>query len=225
VIADALKLTFTLLSDTTFGRGDGVVGEVDAEVQHDELGLPYFGGRTLKGVLVMECADLLFALNQSESGRWWNAAAMLFGLPGSTEKATGALIVGDACLPSELCEAVRFATSKGRKAPLLAEQILASLTTIRKQTANDVATGAPQDETLRAMRVVLRKTTFTAPLRFRIEVGDDELALLAACVQALRRLGTGRHRGRGEVEAHLTNVQGLQVTDHFDRFVAEVAHA
>lgn len=40
-----LWLKFTLLSDTAFGRGDGVAGLVDAEVLHDPYGLPYLGGK------------------------------------------------------------------------------------------------------------------------------------------------------------------------------------
>jgi len=218
-----LKLNFKLKSDATFGRGDGVPGEVDAEVQYDTLGLPYYGGRALKGVLVMECADLLFALKQKEGDRWWNAAARLFGTPGSTAETTGALIVGDAGLSQALRDAVRYAILPDRESSLSARQILASLTTIRKQTASDVETGAPQDQTLRAMRVVLRETTFVAPLRFQFDVGQDELALVAACVAAVRRLGTGRNRGRGEVEAWLTDEQGLSVSAHFDRFASEVA--
>jgi len=43
-------LNFTLLSDTTFGRGEGVPGLVDEEVEHDRYGLPYLRGRTLERV-------------------------------------------------------------------------------------------------------------------------------------------------------------------------------
>lgn len=57
-------LKFTLKSDATFGRGDGVAGMVDSEVQHDSYGLPYLGGRTIKGLLGEECASILFALRQ-----------------------------------------------------------------------------------------------------------------------------------------------------------------
>jgi hypothetical protein len=216
-----LQLHFRLLSDATFGRGEGVPGEVDAEVQHDALGLPSFGARALKGVLVQECADVLYALNQIEGGHWWNAAAALFGRPGSTGEVAGALIVGDAQLPPALRQAVAYAVERG----MPRSQVLASLTTVRKQTANNVETGAPMDQTLRAMRVVLRGTEFIAPVHFRSEIGDDALALLAACVAGLRRLGMGRNRGRGEVEAWLTDQHNNPVTVHFDRFIAEVANA
>lgn len=217
-----LNLHFKLKSDTTFGRGDGVPGEVDAEVQHDALGLPFYGGRALKGILAMECADILFALGQEadEQGRWWKAAASLFGQPGSMGRTTGNLTVGDATLPGGLVAAVRQAVENKKISP---RQILASLTTTRAQTSNDVETGAPQDETLRTMRVVLRNTVFCSPLRFRSAPGPDEMALLAACVSSLRRLGTGRHRGRGEIEAWLTDAQNTALTSDLDYFFKEAA--
>jgi hypothetical protein len=219
-----LQLRFKLLSDATFGRGEGVPGEVDAEVQHDDLGMPYFGARALKGVLAQECADLLYALGQkSEKDRWWQAAAMLFGRPGSSNDDAGALIVGDAQLPPKLRQAIAYAVIKTQG--ISRSQVLASLTTVRKQTANSVETGAPMDQTLRAMRVVLRGTEFIAPLRFRTAVSEDALALLAACVASLRRLGMGRNRGRGEVEAWLTDAQGNPTAKYLERFMTEVAQA
>jgi len=219
-----LQLRFRLLSDATFGRGEGVPGEVDAEVQHDDLGMPYFGARALKGVLAQECADLLYALGQkSEKDRWWQAAAMLFGRPGSSNDDAGALIVGDAQLPPKLRQAIAYAVIKTRG--ISRSQVLASLTTVRKQTANSVETGAPMEQTLRAMRVVLRGTEFIAPLRFRTAVSEDALALLAACVASLRRLGMGRNRGRGEVEAWLTDDQGNPAAKYLERFMTEVAQA
>ncbi|BCX03532.1 MAG: hypothetical protein KatS3mg053_1470 [Candidatus Roseilinea sp.] len=163
-----LYLHIKLKSDATFGRGEGTPGEVDAEMQHDVLGLPYYGGRALKGVLAQECADLLHALDQQEGGRWWRAGKELFGTPGSTSAAAGVLTVGDAQLPEALRAAVAYAVGRG----LSTSQVLRALTAVRKQTANDIATGAPQDETLRAMRVVLRETEFVAPLSFLAHPSD-----------------------------------------------------
>ena len=91
-------LKLTLLSDTTFGRGDGVAGLVDAEVRHDRYGLPYLGGKTLKGLLGAACAEVLSALEKSEVSDlpdWQEAAAFLFGVPGSGLEHAGKLKVGD----------------------------------------------------------------------------------------------------------------------------------
>lgn len=53
------KMKIQLLSDTTFGRGDGVAGLIDQEVEHDADGFPYLRGRTLKGLLSEECDNLI----------------------------------------------------------------------------------------------------------------------------------------------------------------------
>ena len=58
-------LQMILRSEATFGRGDGLAGVVDAEVQHDAYGLPFLGGKTLKGMLAALGEEILFALSLS----------------------------------------------------------------------------------------------------------------------------------------------------------------
>lgn len=213
-------LKFTLKSDATFGRGDGVAGVVDSEVQHDRYGLPYLSGRTLKGLLGEECAGILFALEQQGKAKpWYEAAQRLFGSPGSGAAEQSLMHVGDARIPKELYQAVERGIARGE---LTREQVLHSLTAIRRQTAMDVETGAPQQETLRSMRVILRETPFEAELSFWVEPPSDDLALLAACIKAWRRAGTGRNRGRGELVARLYDAQGKDITDCYFAHFKEV---
>lgn len=216
------RLAFTLDSDATFGRGDGLAGVVDAEVQHDEDGLPYLGGRALKGMLAEECANILFALGTSgKADAWYPAAYELFGAPGSEAQSQSILHVGHAQLPADLRSAVRIGI---RRKELTREQVLESLTTIRRQTAVNPVTGAPRDETLRAMRVILRQTPFEAELTFQSDPSSRTLALLAACVKGLRRAGQGRNRGRGRLTARLLDAAGQDITDtQFKLFKQEVA--
>jgi hypothetical protein len=221
-------LCFTLLSDATFGRGEGVAGLVDQEVDHDRYGLPYLRGRTLKGLLNEECANILYALNVQgvDLARWHAAAQRLFGGPGSTMDRDAKLRIGAARLPADLRRAVRQAL-QGQDATLSAVDVLDALTDIRHQTAVDEETGAPDAHTLRAMRVVLRQTAFEARLTFPRGSAQDDLPLLAACVLALRRAGTGRNRGRGHLKAFLHADQahrpGADITpDYFNAFAQEV---
>lgn len=209
-------LKFALKSDATFGRGDGVAGLIDSEVQHDAYGLPYLGGRALKGLLGEECANIIFALElQGKAQCWQETAQRLFGSPGSQDKDQSLLRISDAHLPEELCRAVKLGFERGE---LKRDEVLRSLTAIRRQTAIKVD-GAPKKETLRSMRVILRKTPFEATLTFLVDPKPDDLALLAACVKALRRAGTGRNRGRGKLEAQLRNEKGSNITQAcFDRF-------
>ena len=158
-------LKFQLESDATFGRGDGVAGVVDAEIQHDECGLPFLGGKTLKGLLGAECAEILFALtqmNHADLAAWQGAAQFLFGAPGSGMSEAGHLRVGDAQLPADLRLRLHreWQQLPETKRGLRRVANLDALTALRRQTAMDAATGAPKKNTLRSMRVILRETPF-----------------------------------------------------------------
>lgn len=195
-----LRLRFTLASDATFGRGDGVAGLLDEEIEYDEAtGLPFLRGRTLKGLLVEECASLLFALARQghpRLGELQRAARRLFGNPESTLEDDGLLHVGHAQLPEDLRRAVAADVEAKRLYPA---DVLESLTAIRRQTSINDA-GAPERGSLRAMRVLVRELTLSAEMTFDEAIGPTELALLAACALALRRAGTGRNRGRGRLK-------------------------
>lgn len=214
-------LKFILISDATFGRGDGIAGFIDAEVQHDLSGLPYLGGRTLRGLLNYECADILFALKERPAQKeiWTNVARRLFGNPGSSSDDAALMRVGDARLPQDLRRAIEAGIHQG----LPPDQVLASLTAIRRQTAIDEVGGAPLEGSLRSHRVILRQTPFEAELGFDEEPTPADLALLAACTKALRRAGSGRNRGRGELAARLNNAGGEDITGPcFAYFAQEV---
>lgn len=201
-------LKFELVSDATFGRGDGAAGVVDVEVQHDEWGCPYLGGRSLKGLLVCECAEILAALPEAIKPRWERTAQRLFGNPGSTLEDNALLFTGDARLPDDLCAAIAQDVQRGNPRR---EEVLESLTALRRQTAVDES-GVPKEHTLRTVRVVLRETPFEAKLRFAEDPNEDDLALLAACVKAFRRAGTGRNRGRGRLRAELLDANHKPIT-------------
>ncbi len=241
------RLQVTLESDATFARGEALPGVVDQEVEHDPAtGLPFIRGRVLKGLLVEACADILYALKQAKSRRLndlGKAAAYLFGAPGSSEDTQGALHVGPALLPKDLQKAVAEAIQLNWLRP---DELLDSLTAIRRQTSVDLDSGAPEEGSLRSTRVILRGTTFTADLDFtrpfpeagkeqearktQAEDGSSEgdggvqcedgvaLALLAACVKAARRGGLARNRGRGRLKMRLLKDRD-DVTDVcFQRF-------
>lgn len=234
-------LTFELLSEACFSRGDGVPGVVDVEVSHDDQGFPYLGGRALKGLLHAEATEIVAALERSAApslDRWVKAAERLFGCPGSELAQEGSLSVDDARMPADLRAgwAYELAEQVGdveeeerrRRLAILRSVVLSSLTTIRRQTSLDDS-GAPRAETLRAVRVVLRETPFLARLHFfgnsSPDEQADELALLAAAVKAWRRAGSNKTRGYGRVAAELRDtVDGPpRTSDHFSRFKAVVA--
>ncbi|MFB2981917.1 RAMP superfamily CRISPR-associated protein [Microseira sp. BLCC-F43] len=222
-------LKILLLSDTTFGRGDGVAGLIDQEVEHDPNGFPYLRGRTLKGLLSEECDNLITVISAPPPSRWIEAVEHLFGIPGSTLETISKMHVGDACLPPDLRREVgiqldqeRDRERRGQERRLTESDVLASLTTIRRQTSIDPEDGAPVEHSLRSSRVVIRDLTFTAQLLFEEKPTADMLALLAISTLALRRVGSVRNRGRGHVQCTLHDSNGKEVTqEHFRYFDQE----
>jgi len=198
-------INLTLKSAATFGRGDGVAGLVDREIEHDTHGFPFLRGKTLKGLLVESAENVVYALEklQGRSG-WMSAKEHLFGTGGRGLEERGILHIGDAQLPAALRSAVIRAPSEWKPV-----EVLDSLTGIRRQTAVNEF-GAPEHASLRSMRVLLPGITLEAPLSFAKEPTPQELQLLAAAVLDFRRAGTGRNRGRGWLRAELDSPEATQ---------------
>ncbi|MGI0485881.1 RAMP superfamily CRISPR-associated protein [Pantanalinema rosaneae CENA516] len=216
-----LQIRIQLLSDTTFGRGDGVAGLVDQEVEHDAYGFPYLRGRTLKGLLREECENLIAVLPTYQLD-WLDIAYRLFGEPGSELSSKGILHVGDACLPQDLRAAVakQIDIDAGQ---LTKTDILNSLTTIRRQTSIEALSGVPDKGSLRSARVIVRELELLANLDFEQEPTDAMKSLIAVGTLALRYVGSGRHRGRGHVRCTLHDTDGNDVTaQHTEMFGKEL---
>jgi hypothetical protein len=211
------QLKIKLLSDTTFGRGDGVAGLIDQEVEHDPFGFPYLRGRTLKGLLSEE-GDNLIAMLTNHRPSWERVACDLFGTLGSTIGTMGAVHVGDACLPEDLRQAVAFQI---KDETLTKTEVLDSLTTIRRQTSIDPQSGTADEGSLRSFRVVLRDLCFTADLIFEKMPSDEMRSLVAVGSLALRRLGSGRNRGRGHVQCTLHDADGNDITHHYANYFGQ----
>lgn len=217
-----LQLKIQLLSDTTFGRGDGVAGLVDQEVEHDAYGFPYLRGRALKGLLREECENLIAVLPNYQAD-WLSIAYKLFGEPGSGLSSKGILHVGDACLPQDL----RTAVAKQINADYLTKtDVLSSLTTIRRQTSIEAQSGIPDKGSLRSARVVVRELELSANLDFEQEPTDVMKSLITVGILALRHLGSGRHRGRGHVRCTLHDADGNDTASkHIEMFGTELQSA
>ena len=201
------KLYIELLSDTSFGRGDGINGVINSEVEHDpRTGLPFIKGRTIKGLLVEACADLLYGIRQSGSPRYQdleNIAQYLFGDPGSGLDKQGILHIGNGSFPEAFTNKVKSSLkTDANKSGFTPAQVLNGLTTIRYQTAVDPATDKPLDKSLRATRVVVRNTIFTVAVLSKQELHPDEFAFLCACAATVRRAGLNRSRGLGHVSLY-----------------------
>ncbi len=231
-------LSVLLHSDTTFGRGEGVAGLVDVEIEHDSAGCPFLGGRALKGLLReswYEIRDALVRGGNPALASLEPAAARLLGESGADFDGSGGraslLRVQAATLPPALRDRLHRDVAAGT---ITAAEVLDSLTTIRRQTALDATRGAPEIGALRAMRVLLRDTRLLAGLDFTAAPEADDLALLAACALGVRRAGTARNRGRGRVSLLLQAGEPADYADsaftlaqfkHFATLVKGSGHA
>lgn len=218
-------LAVRLLSDATFGRGEGLAGLVNTEIEHDQHGCPFVSGRTLKGLLREEWRNIRDAMGNSAL-QWASEAQFLFGISGDTQgNGTADMHIGAATLPPLLLRLVHRDVAEKKHTPA---DILASLTTFRRQTAVDAKTDAPAAGSLRSERALIRATYLIAQLTFERDPNDRQLALLAACALATRRGGLGRNRGRGRLQLRLHDDIRAGYDDqtctrqHFAQFISEV---
>lgn len=205
-------LKIKLLSDATFGRGDGVAGLIDQEVEHDAVGFPFLRGRTLKGLITEECENLIATFPDAQKDHWQQVANNLFGTLGSTLDTLAAIHFGDACLPEDLRAALAYQIDQKT---ITTSEVLNSLTSIWRQTAIDPISGAPDKGSLRTARVVIRDLIFSADLTFNQTPSNDMLSLLALGTVALRRLGSCRNRGRGHVQCTLHDHKGKDISKQY----------
>jgi hypothetical protein len=189
-------LRVELLSDTTFGRGEGTPGVVDVEVEHDACGLPFVGGKTLHGLIhdAWLCMRDRFPALKPAEGR-------VLGVRGDVREAA-IVRVGDGVVQDDVRRWVRAAQAR-RHYPVAPEAILATLTAIRSQTAQDRASGAPAAGTLRSIRVAIRGLVLSAPLHWLSDPTVDDLRCLALCALGVRHAGVARNRGLGHVRLTL----------------------
>lgn len=215
------QIRIQLLSETTFGRGDGVAGIIDREVEQDADGMPYLRGRTLKGLLCEEADNMIATISDESVQKQWLAVAdRLFGQPGSTLDTQSAMHIGDACLPEDFRRVVSAAVELKQ---ITQTEVVNSLTTVRRQTAIDEKSGIAAEGSLRSFRVILRKQKFSANLLFHQQPIPEMLALLQVSALALRRTGSSRNRGLGHVQCQLLQNDQDITSSYINLFGQEIA--
>jgi hypothetical protein len=188
-----------LLSDTTFSRGECTAGVVDVDVDHDDLGLPFLGGKALRGLLHDSWLSMAPSFKAYKELQY-SAERILgkdFDLAGSS-----ILRIGDAVVDAETRRWIEGAEYRKEK-PVSSSMVLQALTDIRYQTAEERKTGAPAKTTLRSVRVLLRTLTLDSPLCWLDNPSTADYCCLALMLLATRHAGLGRNRGRGHIRLTL----------------------
>jgi hypothetical protein len=180
------------LSETTFSQGRGSAGIVDIEVEHDELGIPFVGGKTIRGLL----RDTWLSM-QDIFPEFQEAGGRVFGISQDMEE-KAILRFGDAMVDQNTLQWIKVALTRERS-PFSKNEILESLTEIRWQTAENRETGAPEETTLRSVRVVIPGIKLKASLFWFEEPTSEDLSVLSLTLLATRHGGLSRHRGKGHI--------------------------
>jgi len=187
-----------LLSDAAFSRGEGTAGVVDIEVEHDELGLPFLGGKTHRGLLLDSWLSMRHCFPELSK-----SAERIFGIEADFNESS-ILHIGDAVVDRETHKWIEAAELRSKpNYSILPMNVLDALTDIRMQTSEERSTGAPAETTLRSVRVVIRDLKLQSPLYWLDAPTDADLRCLSMALLATRHAGLGRNRGRGNIRLTL----------------------
>jgi CRISPR/Cas system CSM-associated protein Csm3 (group 7 of RAMP superfamily) len=213
-------VTISLESNCLLGSGEGWGSVVDADIVFDNIGLPYFPARRLKGCIresakevleMMECAGIK-KFNKQQID-------LAFGRPGETDGAN--VIFNNLYLPNykDVVSWCSWALQEF-KCALSPEVIVNSFTNIRQQTSiNDK--GIAEDKSLRTFRVLKSGLKFEGSVMIKKE-NTEILNLLALSCSNLRYVGTMRNRGYGKVTCSLKKGDMNLSTRYIEQLEKEV---
>lgn len=194
-------LEIKLLSETILGGESADVGTVDIELQRDIYGVPYFSGRTIKGLLRKEAEWFVRHLQGNEKQLYKEALNNLFGKPDQRDNDVHhanyqSLKFSDAKLSDRFYQSIK-------RHSLTPREVTQALTNIRTMTSIDPETGTAKDHSLRQVRVFKKGYTLFSTIFSSRTLTQVEKDLLDKAVKLLRRIGLMRSRGKGEVSCRL----------------------
>lgn len=204
-----MYISVELLSETIFGSGYSVPGSVDLEIVHDDLGLPYFKGKTFKGKLREECENILtFIKNQKLKEEYSNALIRMFGKADNDEH--NLVKFSDLKVNKNIADYIEYGIKNSN--PIFSkEEVLQALTSKRYFTKID-ENGVAEDGSLRQFRVINSGLNLQCDLTLERELNDVELQLLSAGIKSLKHLGLLENRGKGLIKASLID-KGVDICD------------
>lgn len=194
-------LEITTLSPLHLGSGKGDV-VIDADIIHDEYGLPYFPAKRLKGMLYESGIEVLEILNSapdysSYDKEKWNG---LFNRECSTDKR---LIISNLHLPEydEQCKEWKILQNLFGDIFNLTD-VLESYTTLRFQTSIDKKTGVALDTSLRNIRLLDSGVKFVGDIILENCLTED-IEIIALAIRNLTAAGMKRNRGMGQIKCEM----------------------
>lgn len=205
-----LKLKIELKSSCLVGSAEGFGAVIDADVVFDELGIPYVPSKRIKGCLrdsateVCEMFDSAgikpFDLKKDASNHY-AIVNQLFGTPGSPKPAP--LFISNLTVKDydELKQWLAYCVVEHPNI-INSEAIRKYYTELRQQTAIDIEKGVAKKHSLRTIRVLKKGEIFEGTVLVDSDNESFLMLLSFACLN-LKRFGTRRNRGFGEIKCSL----------------------
>lgn len=188
------------------GSGSGRSSLIDSDIVFDDYGLPFFPARRLKGLLRESTAEVLEMLEQAGLKHYISLTIEdIFGCSHSPS----AIRVYN-LYPKDYKNTVKCLKYVGQEfAPILnKEAVMNAVTDIRQQTAINEE-GYAKENSLRTIRVLNPNFCFQGEIEIlESEQREQMVTLLALACQNLKRAGSGRNRGWGDISCRLYSVEG-----------------
>ena len=196
---ESIAVTIKVKSPLHLSSGRADVN-VDTDIVHDHLGLPYFPARRFKGLLyesALETAEMM-----ELSGLEVINKQMVEELFHHRADSPAGLVLRDFHLPDYDELAHEWSCLQREFAKVIRpEDVLSAYTSLRTQTALD-ENGVAKDSSLRTIRVLdLSNVTFVGEII--LHGGDKYKQVLAFALQNLTSAGGHRHRGFGKIECSM----------------------
>ena len=204
-----MNLTVKLKSYTLCGSGEGR-GLIDSDIVFDRHGIPFIPGRRVKGLLRESALEVLEMLGI-------NDRSLLEHIFGGGGFAPGTITVGNLHPEGrdEIAEGIERLRQESEGERLLTPAVITDhYTTIRQQTRIDDR-GIAADTSLRIIRTITPNTPFCCGIDISEDAG--QVALLSLAALNLRRIGSGRNRGYGEV---LCKLEGALATEKCQKLIS-----
>jgi len=206
------NLTIELLSDALPGSGEGFGAVIDQDVVFDDLGIPYIPAKRIKGLLRDSYEEIFNLIYSTGSGTASlpSSPESLFGRVGMESEAP--LYFSNLYI-EDYKNLRNYILNKKTTIPDLftTESVSSTFTYTRQQTAIDQDIGIALKGSLRTIRVLKCGLKFSGEINFDgNSPHDNAINLLTLACLNLKRMGTKRTRGFGEIACFLHDCSDIK---------------
>lgn len=205
-----MKIKIDLLSHTLTGSGEGA-GIIDSDVIFDDFGFPYIPSRRIKGVLRESAQEVCDILGVND----YKIVNSIFGKDGFTEGKLhmGNFFINDYKEIKEEIENLRNYKNSIYRGFVNSSKIISYYTELRQQTSIEEDSTIAKESSLRTFRVLKPGLKFAGKLYEITPLTKKEKAILYLAAINLKRIGTSRNRGFGEIRCSIEDIEIRSLDD------------